>query len=78
MKLVFLWTHPANYTIIDKGKKEVLVGTTGKEKNRVSLALTISLSGKLLKTFVIAKGKGKKNSIKTMPKNMFISYYGGF
>jgi hypothetical protein len=55
---------PQNDKLSEKGNKDILVGTTGRDKLRISAAITISISGYFLDSFVIAKGKGKRNLFK--------------
>jgi len=48
---------PRNYTINEKGTKEVFIKTSGCEKQRVKVMLAITGDGHKLLPFLIFKGK---------------------
>jgi hypothetical protein len=48
---------PHNYTIADKGAKEVPIKTSGYEKQRVTVMLAITMDGRKLPPFLIFKRK---------------------
>jgi hypothetical protein len=52
---------PSNYTVDDKGVKSVLIKTSGNEKMRVTVMLTVLADGMKLPPYVILNRK-------TMPK----------
>lgn len=56
---VFLDLVP-NRVVDKKGKKTINVRTTGSEKNRITVTLCCTASGKMLPPFVVFKGKTKR------------------
>lgn len=51
----------SNTTLDIRGAKEVLVQTTGQEKQRVTVVLTVTAAGTKLKPMVIFKGKDSES-----------------
>jgi hypothetical protein len=50
-----------NTTLAKRGEKEVLIQTTGHEKQRMTVVLAVTLSGKKLRPMIIFKGADSKD-----------------
>ena len=48
---------PRNYTVTKTGERQVRIRGTGSDKKRISVVLTATASGKMLKPLIIFKGK---------------------
>ena len=62
VKPVFQEDSPPSYTLEAKGSKHVVITDTGKDKERYTVILTISMTGRKLNTIIILKAKGVKKA----------------
>jgi hypothetical protein len=51
---------PRGYTVAEKGAKQVRIRGTGADKRRISIVLTASATGTMLKPMIIFKGKSPR------------------
>ena len=65
---------PPERTMEDQGAKKVVISSGGKEKERITTVVTISLTGKRLGQMIILKGKGIKKVKCVVPNDVIISY----
>ena len=65
---------PPDKTMEKKGEKKVIIASGGKEKETMTTAITVSLTGKRLGQMLILKGKGVKKPKCTVPHDVTISY----
>jgi hypothetical protein len=71
-----LWFDmPNNYTVAKKGDRQVRIRGTGSDKRRISVVLTATASGTMLKPLIIFKGKTAR-SIKgvQVPSTVAVAY----
>ena len=65
---------PPSITIERRGTKHVVIANSGKDKEKLTTILAITMTGKRLGQFIILKGKGKKKPKTVVPNDVTITY----
>ena len=65
---------PPDRTMENKGEKKVVIASGGKEKEKITTVVAMSLTGKRLGQMLILKGKGVKKPKCTVPNDVIITY----
>ena len=61
-------------TLAPKGTNHVVVNSTGREKEKYTVVLTVTYKGKKLFSTIILKGKGVKKVKCALPHDFYIEY----